>query len=854
MKRIAIPSFFLALLVAGCGGKDSNHVDVPASDRATAVVITDSSQLIGGPKAEGRVGDLLLANTRVRFVISGVGPGGRTRGWFPVGGELIDADWVRPAGGTPSGDDRLQEMATRLGNFGVLWADKVEVASDGSDGRAAVVRVEGHDIPDPFLQSIAPMEPANVHAVTEYRLEPYATSLEIVTTVTDLSGAARNLVAGDVFELGDYATLWAPGKGEDPKVLVSATKLRYFAAYGGTTSYGYLAPGDTVSLLVPQDEVFVAQAARLELPAGGTASYSRRFVVGERGEVAAVLPEVTRLEGSTAPLGVLAGTVREQGTDSPVAGAKVELRDANGPYTMVVTGADGAFHAQVEPGSYDVVASAPDGRGQATGKVEIAAGTDAGTAAPLDLRVGVTGRFALQLVDDEGEPSPARVRIETSAGAEVGFVLSPDGSGGGALPPGDYRAVCSRGFEWELAEVPFTVEAGKTTTVHGELAHVVDTRGWVAIDSHTHTALSADSQLDPRQRVAQALADGVELVIATDHDLVWDLGPTVKEMGLGAGLATAPGCEVSPVPGHINGYPALAGLDNDTDGYWPVKWWSEDEDHAYAEHLWPTDIFAGIRAKLHAEIVQVNHPRSSTQGALNWVGYDARRGLSSVPSEKFDMNWDVIEICNAGCDGSPSSENGRSLADWYSFLNQGYPRGAVGVSDAHGDRNFLGHARTLVQVLDDDPAKLDLDEVWASLKAGRAVVLDGPFVTATVKDGGGEERGPGGLARVAGDTVHLHVTVQAPSWIATDRVRVVRNGKEVENVSITPTTPPNVLRFDGDIDVPAAGSGGGGGDAWYVVIAEGNASMRPVGSAPRTITNAIYVDRDGNGKFDAPGL
>ncbi|HEY3355107.1 MAG TPA: CehA/McbA family metallohydrolase [Polyangia bacterium] len=836
-RRALLPCL---LFLCACGDATT---PVPAADRAAARVVATAGDLIGGPKASGQVGDFLLTNTKVRFIIAGAG---RTRAWFPVGGCLIDADRVRPTGG----EDRLQEMITRLGPFRLLYAEKVEVARDGSDGGDAVVRVTGYDIATPILQSAAPLPPTNVTAVTEYRLAPYAESLEVRTTVTDASGRGASFQAGDLFVMGDFLTLFAPGFGTDHDAFSLAGNLRYLAAFGGPVSYAYMAPGRKLSLLMPQAEVFGIGTERLDVPAHGSKTFTRRFVVGE-GDTAGLLPAIVRLEGGApAALAVVSGTVTEQHTGAAVAGAQVELADGAGPYAIAVTAADGTYRAPLERAGYTTRVSAAGRTGLSVGGLTLPAGV---TALPgQDLQVSDTGRYAVVIDDAAGGPCPARLQIYDATGADVSRYLSADGRGGGELPAGDYRAVVSRGYEWDAAEVPFAITAGASTTVAATLARVVDTAGYVAIDSHTHTAYSVDSQLDPGERVAQALADGVELVITTEHDLLWDMAPLARELGVNGGLATALGCEVSPEKGHINGYSLTPGPAADTDGYWPVKWWREDARHEYQELLWPAAIFAALRGKLDAKVVQLNHPRSSTIGVLYWVDYDPARGLADMDPTHFDMNWDVIEVCNAGCDAAPDSGDSRSLHDYYSFLNQGYVRGAVGVSDAHGSGELLGRARTMVPVADDDPAHLDLDEVWGALKAGRGVVLDGAFVTASVRDDAGTAVGIGGLARATGAQVTLHVTVQAPPWIPADHIRVVVNGAEAASVAIPATGDPRpALRFDGDLvlDGPAA-------DAWVVVIVDGDTGMAPVlpGKKPRSITNALFLDRNGNGTFDPPGV
>jgi hypothetical protein len=838
MRRL-LASFTLLLLACGSSGPN-----VPAADRARARQITTDADLIGGPKATGRVGDYLLANSKVRFVIADAG---RTRAWFPVGGCLIDADRVRAAG---AGDDRLQEVVTRLGTFRILYAEKVEVARDGSDGGDAVVRVTGYDIATPILQSTAPLPASDVTAVTEYRLAPYAESLEIVTTLTDASGSPpASISVGDLFVLGDYITMFAPPFGTDRHNLAMASGLRYVAAFGGTVSYAYLAPERKLGLLMPQDEIFGIATESVQLAPHGSATFRRFFVVGE-GDTAGLLPEIVRREGGDPHALVnVSGTVTEQHTGAAVPGGQVAFADPNGAYAIAVSGADGGYRAPLEPASYVATVAAPEREGLSQAGMNIAAIKAELTG--QDMQVTDTGTFTVAIDDAAGGPCPARLELLDESGASVGRYLSGDGRGGGELPPGNYHAVVSRGYEWDAADVPFTITAGQETLIAATLTRVVDTAGFVAIDSHTHTAWSVDSQLDPRERVAQALADGVELVVSTDHDILFDLAPTAEQLGLSGGFATALGCEVSPEKGHINGYPLTNGPAADTDGYWPVKWWREDARHEYQELLWPADIFAALRSKLDANIVQINHPRSTTIGVFYWVGYDPAQGMAAMDPSHFDMNWDVVEVCNAGCDAAPDSADSLTLRDYYSFLNQGYQRGAVGVSDAHGSGVWLGRARTMVAVNDDDPAHLQLEEVWDSLKAGRAVVLDGAFVTASVRDDAGALVGMGGLAKATGAQVAVHVTVQAPPWIPTDWIRVVANGAEVATVAIPAGgSPAPALRFDADVPVTGAAK-----DTWIVVIVDGDTPMAPVlGNKPRSITNAIFVDRDGNGTFDAPGL
>src|SRR5581483_3629244 len=62
---------------------------------ASAKVITDSAQLIGGEGATGRLGDFLLQNDKIRVIVE---QPGRSIGPILSGGHIVDADIQRPAG------------------------------------------------------------------------------------------------------------------------------------------------------------------------------------------------------------------------------------------------------------------------------------------------------------------------------------------------------------------------------------------------------------------------------------------------------------------------------------------------------------------------------------------------------------------------------------------------------------------------------------------------------------------------------------------------------------------------------------------------------------------------------------
>src|SRR5262245_51182455 len=104
----------LASSVAACGGHSPSIDDflpeLPAEDGpggAYARQVGAPGDLLAGPAAQGLVGDTLIGNDRVRFVIQAPG---RVIGVVPQGGNLIDGVAIDGAGAqrTP---DHFGELA-----------------------------------------------------------------------------------------------------------------------------------------------------------------------------------------------------------------------------------------------------------------------------------------------------------------------------------------------------------------------------------------------------------------------------------------------------------------------------------------------------------------------------------------------------------------------------------------------------------------------------------------------------------------------------------------------------------------------------------------------------------------------
>jgi hypothetical protein len=203
------------LLLLACTGSAQPH--------SRAQRIGKLGEAIGGPHAIGRVGDFLLENDQVRFVISDTGrcsPGqenctetyGRVNTTF--GGSLVDADLQRVQG-EGNGNDQLAELLPGF-FFTAIDPTKVEILNDGSDGKAAVVQVTGTG--GDLFQTVGHINAAIVGPMLEYRqaykLEPGARYVTIETTIKNLSTGTHPFPYLDPTQLDNLLGTDIPGIGQ----------------------------------------------------------------------------------------------------------------------------------------------------------------------------------------------------------------------------------------------------------------------------------------------------------------------------------------------------------------------------------------------------------------------------------------------------------------------------------------------------------------------------------------------------------------------------------------------------------------------------------------------------------------
>lgn len=213
MIRMLVAAALVALL-ATCTGS--------AAPRSRAQRIGKLEEAIGGPHAIGRVGDFILENDQVRFVIADTGrcPPGSSADCVEVygrvnttyGGTLVDADLQR-IGGDGTGNDQLAELLPGF-FFTAIDPTEVRVTADGSDGRAAEVTVRGTGgdlFQMTYLLNTGVLYPSTLEFEQKYRLEPGKRYVTIETTIKNVGAGSHPFPYLDPAELDDLLGQNIPG-------------------------------------------------------------------------------------------------------------------------------------------------------------------------------------------------------------------------------------------------------------------------------------------------------------------------------------------------------------------------------------------------------------------------------------------------------------------------------------------------------------------------------------------------------------------------------------------------------------------------------------------------------------------
>ena len=472
---------------------------------------------------------------------------------------------------------------------------------------------------------------------------------------------------------------------------------------------------------------------------------------------------------------------------------------------------------------------------------------------------GDRGILSFRIEDQDGKAVPGRLTFRNTDGTtpklfsnrhanpqdlaiRADVICTLSGAGSITMPTGNWQIYASRGPEWSIQKHQISIENDQTISVTFSLEHQVDTRGWAAADYHLHTLThSGHGDSNMPERIISIASEALEVGVATDHNIHTDYTDIISQLGAQDQFQGIVGNEISVPLGHFNAFPLVP--------------WADVLDRNASDG--PT-LFRAVRANGDSSgivpVIQVNHPR--------WDGIDYFRvaGLDPLTGQSVEKNWSVdfdsVEIFNENAgwgyydadstDKQVGSSRHWVLQDWHNLLNHGARITAVGNSDSHTvSSNLAGWPRNYFPSSSDLPAEITAQEVCDTVKEGQIFTTLGPFVTFTV-DGASM----GSMVTAKRAAVVLKTKVQAADWIDVDRVLVIVDGDIVETIPVVQSR--EIVRLIDSRKIPIRT------DGWISLRVEGDDSLDPIVPGnkrpilPIAVTNPVFVDADGDGKYTPP--
>ncbi|MBX3442346.1 MAG: CehA/McbA family metallohydrolase [Planctomyces sp.] len=461
------------------------------------------------------------------------------------------------------------------------------------------------------------------------------------------------------------------------------------------------------------------------------------------------------------------------------------------------------------------------------GRVDVRV-VDAATGAPIPCR--------LTILRDDGVLPTVAIAPERRLAIRAGTIYTLDGQASFGLPEGTYTVYAGRGFEYSLASARATIPGDDVKSLALEIRRETPMPGYVACDPHIHTLThSGHGDATAEERIVTIAGEGLELAVATDHNVAIDYGPLALLLGARGHFTPVIGDEVTTRIGHFNAFPMFPGqrLPDHERGSW--------EDILNDIHTTP-----GVR------IAILNHARDLHSDVRPFG--PAR--FNSVVGEQQDgwaMRFNAMEILNSSATQSDPLQLTR---DWMALLNRGRRVTPVGSSDSHDVlRHFVGQGRTYIRVDDSRPGRIDVDAAMKSFEAGRVLVSYG-LIAELVLDGAHHA---GDIAPAAGDTVDVEVRVLGPHWTSATLLRVYANGLLIRETPIDGGTreglAEGVIAIDRwtlarpahDVHLVAVATGPGIDESWWRTAKPYQPVSPDWEPMVLGVSGAVWLDVDGDG-------
>lgn len=772
-----------------------------------------------------KVDDYLLINDKIAAFIQGKRP---SEGFGRFGGELLSVDAVGPDG-RPRGLSLQGESLVALGTE-AIDPESVTVINDGTDGRAAIVRVQGKLSSVAWLAVFKGIQPGDFGfpASLDYILDPGSERLRVRMTLHNTSDEEMDLGRSLVHAFFPFSRTQMITREHGYGGI--GGKVDWIGFDGGEWGIAWRTPDTPMAMQFQVSAYVFFTGGALTLQPGEIRTRDHIEIIAGAG-FDGISDAVRRADGDSSWREVT-GKILD-GTGAPVAGAFVhELGDDGAYLSRAITDASGTFRIHAPPTPVRLLPSAPG------------LPPHAGSALPpgvasLDLSFAAHAALRVRVRDAaSSEPLPARVRVDPQQTSRppaawgelperegtLHQALAIEGEAELRLPPGAHRVLVSRGYEWDTHVEDISVAAGETRELDVLLPRSVQTPGALCGDFHLHSYFSFDSDDSLERKVRAAVVDGLEIPVSSEHEWVADFQPIIERLKLTRWAFGVPSSELTTYTwGHFGILPLRPRPDALNAG--AIDWFDRS----------PEQTFEAAHQSPDRSLVIVNHPRVGGPLAyFNWAGFDP--GTATGRPGQWSDQFDAIEVFN---DSDFDDNRKGPVADWFSLLDQGRPMWALGSSDNHHVRDTsIGYPRTYLLFGHDDPTKLTPELVRDAVARGAMTISGGLYLE--VKGPGGE--GPGETISTGDGKAQLSVTIQAPGWIDADSLEVIVNGVTVLDETLDPPTAGGPHRWERVVPVQADPSRP---RSWVVVHARGKGDLSAwhLGKKPFAASNPIFLER-----------
>ncbi len=302
-----------------------------------AYQVSDSSELITGPAASGRVGDYILSNSSVSVLI---GAPDNFHGYMKSGGNILDAATKAKS------NDLFDEAHTYFSWPKQAIYEKIIIKDNGSRSGNGIIEVTGYknDMPE-------------IKINTTYTLSKDANYVVMRTTLINTSGKdVGPMILGDAVFFG-YARSFLYGNGFSFKKFDS----HFMAGVGDSIAYGVTTTqvDRNSGKLLPVHLAYIYADPEIlpkaVIPAGQSVTFEREFIIAPTlAEVEKTVFDLRQVDYS-----VSSGKVVDTfGNTVPF--AKVVIRDSSGlTVSESRTNAAGEYTFYLEKGKYSLSVEQP---------------------------------------------------------------------------------------------------------------------------------------------------------------------------------------------------------------------------------------------------------------------------------------------------------------------------------------------------------------------------------------------------------------------------------------------------------------------------------------------------------------